>query len=449
MTESPTTPQVKDDELRSSVYRGASWLLAGTFSQRLIRLASNLVLTRVLFPEDFGLAALVFAWVQGMVLCSDLGVMRSIIQHPKGASKEFLGTAFTLQIVRAVAICLIGLLLAPVMASFFEMSDLRLMLPVASLTVLINACSSPRAILLVRDMDLRKTEGINLTTALSGILFTLTLAIIWGNAWALIVGGLLRDIFRCLLSYLVCPPRGVWPSWSKEAVKEIMVFGRWIALSSFFVFMALQADRFIAAKFVSMEVFGHLAVALLFIGILRGVISQANGKILLPVFSRTEGSVPERLRPRLRRARFLVLCGILPVLFAMALLGPEIIGFLYEDRWTSVGFYLQCAAVGFLPSCLLTGLGVALLSTGDSKGNAQVTGVEVMSQAVLMLIGVLTNGLPGMLVARGLSSFVSYPILAVRLRKRGLWMPGFDLTVLILSVAILCLGFYLRSNLAP
>jgi O-antigen/teichoic acid export membrane protein len=448
MTESKTTPQEKDDELRRSVYKGTSWLLAGTLSQRLIRLASNLVLTRVLFPEDFGLAALVFAWVQGMVLCSDLGVMRSIIQHPKGASKEFLGTAFTLQLVRAFGLCLIGVLLAPVMASFFEMPALRLMLPVASLTVLINACSSPRAILLVRDMDLRKTEGITLATALSGILFTLTLAILWGNAWALIVGGLLRDIFRCLLSYLVCPSRGVWLSWNKEAVKEIMVFGRWIVLSSFFAFMALQADRFIAAKFVSMAVLGHLSIALLYIGILRGVISQANGKILLPVFSRTEGSMPERLRPRLRRARFLVLCGILPVLFTMALFGPEIIGFLYEDRWASVGFYLQCAAVGFLPSCLLTGLSVALLSTGDSKGNALVTGMEVTSQAAFMLIGVLTNGLPGMLVARGLSSFVSYPFLAVRLRRRGLWMPGFDLSVLILSVIILCLGFYLRSTLS-
>jgi hypothetical protein len=60
----------------------------------------------------------------------------------------------------------------------------------------------------------------------------------------------------------------------------------------------------------------------------------------------------------------------------------------------------------------------------------------------------LTNGLPGMLVARGLSSFVSYPFLAVRLRRRGLWMPGFDLSVLILSVIILCLGFYLRSTLS-
>ena len=111
------------------------------------------------------------------------------------------------------------------MAAFYEMPELTWMLPVASLTVFINACNSPRAVLLIRDLELRKGEGISLVTVLSGIMFTVTLAILWGNAWALIVGGLFRDLFKCALSYLVCPPLGVRPCWNKKAVKEILVFG--------------------------------------------------------------------------------------------------------------------------------------------------------------------------------------------------------------------------------
>lgn len=451
MTESTDRPpgeEGQDSRLRGTIYRGASWLVAGSLSQRLIRLASNLILTRVLFPEDFGVAALVFSWVQGLLLCSDLGVIRGIIQHPEGGSKEFLGTAFTLNLMRSLLLCLIGLLIAPLMAAFYEMPDLRWMLPVASLTVLIKSFNSPRAVLLIRDLELRKSEGMVFATALAGILFTLTLAILWGNAWALIVGGLTRDAFRCVLSYVLCPPCGVRPAWNRAVVKELLVFGRWIVVSSFFAFLAMQADRLIAAKFVSTKVLGHLSIALLYTGIIRGLIGQASNKILMPVFSKTEGSAPERLLPRLRRARILILSAILPILFGMAFLGPELIEFLYEDRWINVGFYLQCAAVGFVPSVLLTGLGVALLSTGDSKGNAVVTGVEVTAQVLLMLVGVLTNGLPGMLVARGLSSVVSYPFLVMRLRRRGLWMPIFDLSLFVFSILILSVGFYLRSTLS-
>ena len=101
-------------DLRGLVYRGSTWLVAGTLSQRVVRLVSNLILTRLLFAQDFGLVALVFAWVQGLVLCSDLGVVRSIIQHPKGDSREFLGTAFTLQILRALGLCGVSWLIAMV-----------------------------------------------------------------------------------------------------------------------------------------------------------------------------------------------------------------------------------------------------------------------------------------------------------------------------------------------
>ena len=87
---------------------------------------------------------------------------------------------------------------------------------------------------------------------------------------------------------------------------------------------------------------------------------------------------------------------------------------------------------------------MALLAIGDSKGNAMVTAVEVFSLIVAMLVGVLTWGLPGMLVARGLSTFVSYPVLASRLRRRGIWLPGLDLTALLVTLFVLVTGFYLK-----
>ena len=83
MDDSPKKAESRKDlesDLKGLVYRGSTWLVAGTVSQRIVRLLSNLILVRVLLPEDFGLVALVFAWVQGLVLCSDLGVVRSIIQ---------------------------------------------------------------------------------------------------------------------------------------------------------------------------------------------------------------------------------------------------------------------------------------------------------------------------------------------------------------------------------
>jgi len=434
-------------ELKGLVYRGSTWLVAGTISQRFVRLLSNLILVRVLFAEDFGLVALVFAWVQGLILCSDLGVVRSIIQHPHGASREFLGTAFTLQLLRALGLWLVSLLIAVPMSAFYEMPELRWMLPTACLSVLINALNSPRQVLLTKNLKVRMTEGISVASSLSGILFTVTLAILWRDAWALVVGGLCRDAFRCVLSYCVSPPRGIWPSWNKEAFTAILNFGRWIVLSSFLTFLALQADRLIAGKFVPKSVLGQLSVALLYVGMVRSLVASGGKSLLLPIFAKTEETVPERLLPRYRKARLVMLSVLLPLLCGMTLLGPELIDLLYPDRWAAVGFFLQCTIVGYLPSYILTGTGMALLSIGDSKGNAMVTAVEVVSLVVALIFGVLNWGLPGMLVARAISTFVSYPILASRLRRRGIWLPWLDLSALVLSVGTLALGFYIKGLL--
>lgn len=449
---SDTTPKSPersefDLDLRGLVYRSSTWLVAGTMGQQVVRLVSNLILTRLLFAEDFGLVALVFAWVQGLILCSDLGVSRSVIQHPEGDTDEFLGTAFTLQIVRAVGLCAASVLVAWPMSVFYEMPDLKLMLPVASLAVLIGALHSPRAVLLVRNLQVRTNEGLSIASALAGLLFTVNLAMLWGSAWALIVGGLSRDLLRLILTYIVCPPRGIRPRWNRQALKAILNFGRWIMVSSVFAFLALQADRLIAGKFVPAQVLGHLSIALLFVGLVRSMISRVGKNLLMPIFAKTEGTMPERLADRFRKARLLLVCIFVPVLCGMALLGPELISLLYEDRWTSVGFYLQCAVVGYIPSYILSGTGVALLGIGDSKGNFMVTAVEVISQVVLMLVGVLTWGLPGMLVARGISTFISYPVLASRLKQRGIWLPWLDLVALLASFLILSIGFYVKSSL--
>ena len=57
-----------------------------------MRLISNLILTRLLVPELFGLMALVNTFIQGLFLFSDVGIATSIIRSPRGDDPVFLNT---------------------------------------------------------------------------------------------------------------------------------------------------------------------------------------------------------------------------------------------------------------------------------------------------------------------------------------------------------------------
>jgi O-antigen/teichoic acid export membrane protein len=86
--------------LRTLAARGAVWTVAGYGGGQALRFLGNLILTRLLFGEAFGLMALVNVFLQGLQLFSDDGIGPSILPHARGADRRFLDTAWTMQVVR-------------------------------------------------------------------------------------------------------------------------------------------------------------------------------------------------------------------------------------------------------------------------------------------------------------------------------------------------------------
>ena len=100
------------NDLRSLALRGTAITLGGTAGQQFMRLLSNLVLTRLLFPEAFGMMALIQTFTAGLQMFSDIGLRPSIIQNKRGEDPDFLNTAWTLQIIRGAGLWLFSCLLA-------------------------------------------------------------------------------------------------------------------------------------------------------------------------------------------------------------------------------------------------------------------------------------------------------------------------------------------------
>lgn len=76
------------DGTRARALRSSAILVFGFGSSNILRLASNLVLARLLFPEAFGLMSLVYVFLIGLAMFSDLGLNLSIIQNKRGEEPE-------------------------------------------------------------------------------------------------------------------------------------------------------------------------------------------------------------------------------------------------------------------------------------------------------------------------------------------------------------------------
>ena len=134
----------RGDGFRARAMRGSVFTVLNFGGQNALRLASNLVLTRLLFPEAFGLMALVQVMLAGVQMLSDIGIRDKIIQDPKGDEPHVLNTAWVLQIIRGIFLWLVVVLLAAPVAGFYEAPELADLLPVAGIAAVAQGLSSTK-----------------------------------------------------------------------------------------------------------------------------------------------------------------------------------------------------------------------------------------------------------------------------------------------------------------
>ena len=88
----------------SIAVRGSFWSIVGFGGSQFIRLASNLLITRLLAPEIFGVMALVQVALQGLKMMSDVGISTAVMVGQRGDDPEYLNSAWTIQVIRGVLI---------------------------------------------------------------------------------------------------------------------------------------------------------------------------------------------------------------------------------------------------------------------------------------------------------------------------------------------------------
>jgi hypothetical protein len=105
-----------------------------------------------LFPEAFGLMALVNMLMLGLAAISDVGLQPAIIRHARGDEQRFLDTAWTIQVIRGVILWGIGSALAIPMARFYNEPELVTIVPIATLSALLAGFTSTKIVTLTRHM---------------------------------------------------------------------------------------------------------------------------------------------------------------------------------------------------------------------------------------------------------------------------------------------------------
>ena len=433
--------------LKRLALRGSGVELAGYGLSIVLRLGGNIVLSRLLFPKAFGLAAEVSFVLFGLAMLSDVGIRQCVIQSPRGDEPDFLDTAFSMQVLRGAALTALGLTLSvPAALYWFREPELLPLLLAANFQNLILGFHSTSVLTLRRRLEVGWVNALELGQQVVGLSVMIVWAKLHPSVWALIGGTLAGATVYSLGSHFLPVGRKNRFRWDRSAYLEMSRFGRWIFGSSAVTFFASQGDRALFGRYFGAKELGVYQVAAELSNSAAAVVERLIAGVLYPLLSRarTERS-PEELTSIYYRARLALDLFAQSALGFLCAIGAWIVELIWDPRYWGAGSFLPMLCLRAATSCLVTPAECCLTSLGMPRYGFWRSLIRAVSVWLALPIGFHFGGVPGMVWAVAVTELPSLVLVWFRFRTLGMLRVGREL----MAVAIFVAAYAVGSAIVP
>jgi O-antigen/teichoic acid export membrane protein len=422
--------------LGARILKGGSWAVVGNLASQALRFASNLVLTRLLFPEAFGLMAIAQAILMAARLFSDVGLMQGVVRSARGHEPRFLDTVWTLDILKGALILLVMTALGWPMSRAYGQPALVALLPAMGLAALISSFASTKIALVNRKLEVGRLTAIELSSQACGIAVMIAWARISPTPWALVVGNWVSAFVMMACSHLVLQGHRNRLALDRGVVREVMSFGTWVMLSSSVTFLVGEGSNLLNATLVGATTVGFLGISTALVMVTWNLIQMIIGRVLFPAYAEIWRERPQYLPRAVERSRRLQITAVACAAIGLAVAGDRLIDLLYDHRYHAVGALLQIQAVGTVFKIVISSYAGVPWAMGRPGLNTFMLGVEATILFTLLWTGHALGGTIGLVAGGALMGVFMYPVNALVYRRYGMFQPRTDVWAFVLGIAL-------------
>lgn len=429
--------------LKARALRGTSFTILKIGGGRFLALLSNLVLTRFLFPEAFGMMAIVQTVLLGLTMISDSGLEQSIMRSKRGDDPDFLNTAWTVQIVRGFLLWMVTCAVALPIANVYGEPMLALLLPVAGISAFVRGFRTTKVATEQRHMALGRLTVTELSVQFVNLVIVAFLAWWWRSVWALSIGGVISTFLTIMLQHYALPGINNRLRWNRNAFRELFGFGKFIFMSSTLGFVVNNADKLILGAYLSLAEFGVFNIGFMLATLPLMISKAVINAVIFPLYRMRPITESIANRHKVLRARRMVLAACLGIMVVMAFIGVPLIDLLYDPRYAMAGPVLVLMSFALVPLVVVESYRAVFLAAGDSKSLFLLTLFGAILQITLVYLGVTWFGIFGVILAPALTSLMLGPLRVYLLRPHQGWDPQADVGLHAIGFCLTGLGCWL------
>jgi O-antigen/teichoic acid export membrane protein len=425
------------------VLRGTAWTVGAYGITTGLRFLSNVILSRLVVPEVFGVMLVINTLRAGIELLSDVGIGQNIVHNPSGENRRFLDTAWTVQALRGALLFAIFYLAAPYLAGLYGLPPEAIEL--ASFTLLILGFCSVSIYLLQRHLRFVRSNLFELSMDVIGIALTIGLAFWSPTIWSLIAAGLIAGLIRVGATYLL-PDARVRPDWEPAYARQILSFGKWIYLASMLSFLCASFDKLYLGQAVPLAVLGVYGIARTIADLPVALAGRVGYSIVFPLIAGERELPRDVMRAHLAPIRLKLLLACAAGIGGVAAFADVAVQVVYDDRYHDAAWMLPILLLGAWGSVMcsvnenmLLGLGKPLYGAAANMAKLAYLGIGIAAAWSL-------TGLVGAILVIALADTGRYLVIAFgQYRERVVFLKQ-DAAATLLLVAILCAASLLRAE---
>ncbi|MDT5271643.1 MAG: hypothetical protein QOH49_3829 [Acidobacteriota bacterium] len=333
-------------ELRSRAARAAAVIMLSQGCKFVLLFGVNIILARLLMPEDFGLVAVVTSIIAGFSLFNDLSLPMATVQRHE-INHEQVSLLFWINTLWGCALAVASAATARLFAGLYGEPRLTAMIVALSTGFIFFGVGSQHRALLKRRMRFTAIAVTELIALVPGIVIGLVLARLGFRYWALVYMRLATGIFTTLGVLLACGWRPGRPRWSAE-VRPLLTFGSHLTGLGVLAYLTRYADNLLIGWFSGARALGFYYKAYQMLLVPSQQFSTPLSSVVIPTLSRLQLD-PQRFVAYYRRSILLTTAVGMPPIAFLFINAGWVVPLLLGNQWTeSVPLFRALALAAFL-----------------------------------------------------------------------------------------------------
>ena len=335
-----TAPDNK--QLRTQTLNSAGWSAGAKFFRQFIQFFFQILLARMLAPEDFGLLSMILVFSALADILKNLGLGAAIIQRP-GITPAHLNTVFWTNLMAGAILFFLFQLAAPFIAAFYKIPQLEDVTRVYAVIYLVGSLNVVQEALMYKDLQFKRLFFIEAAAVLIGGIVALVLASYNFGVWTLVGQYLCISVVSTLVLWITSN----WsPSFqfNREALNDFRRYGSNLLGHDLLSFLSRNIDNVFIGRFLGPAALGIYSRAYFFMLQPINITSQVLARVMFPVFSKMQHD-HNYIRSMYLKSTRLVAYFVFPAITYVFIMSYPLIEVLLGSKWLGVAPILQIFCV--------------------------------------------------------------------------------------------------------